>query len=99
MMVWVIRHFCGFEAVELVKETDRTVTYIDKSWSKIRESRCDKSKILNWRGDEEAARRMVAQLTAAQSEHSRRASAADDWFARRKEEILSTPPPQEDAGQ
>jgi hypothetical protein len=87
-MTWAIKTRYGFEAVELVKETAKTATYIDRRWSN-NETRVELSGLLDWRGDEEAARALVAKLTSAQAEFDRRRNAAIDWYSARKAEIIA----------
>jgi hypothetical protein len=89
-MTWGIKIGWKYEAVEIVKETDKTVRYVDRYWGKPRETRIDKDKILPWRGDEETARAIVDKMTSARAEYERRRKSASDWFDRRRAEILAS---------
>jgi hypothetical protein len=88
-MTWAIKTNWKYEAVEIVKETAKTATYIDRGWGPARETRADLGKFLDWRGDEEAARSIVEKLTSAKAERQRRESAAYEWFKKRCAEILA----------
>lgn len=87
-MAWIIKKGWRFEAVELVKRTDKMVTYIDHYWSK-RPTRASSGNFLPWEGSEETARELVAQLQLAAAELDRRRTAASEWFAKRQAEILA----------
>lgn len=87
-MTWAIRMKWGsYEPVEVVKETAKTVFYIDRGY-RNRETRSDKNAFYEWRGDEETARQIVAKLISAKSEYDRRSGAAARWFADRRTEIF-----------
>lgn len=87
-MTWAVMTGWRFEAVEVSKETAKMVFY-HAEW-RGRETRRDKSSFLDWRGDEDTARKLVAKLTSAAAEYDRRKRVASDWYAARKAEILAS---------
>jgi hypothetical protein len=88
VMAWAIRKSYGFDAVEVLKETDQTVFFRDRRW-RNRDTRGPKNHFLEWRGDEDAARSLVAKLTSAKAEYDRRKDAAAQWYYQREAEILN----------
>jgi len=88
-MAWAVKSGWRYEAVEVVKETAKMVTYIDRYWSPPRETRIAKHSLLPWRGTEEQARAIVEKLTSAKSERDRRTKSAQDWFDKRAAEIMA----------
>jgi hypothetical protein len=89
-MTWAIRTGWRFEAIEVVKETEKMVFYAERYGDRSRETRMAKGSFLKWRGDEETARSLVAKLTSAQAEYERRRKAAADWYSARQAEILAS---------
>lgn len=89
MSDWTVRSGYRYEPVEIVRETAAMLFYIDRSWTKERESRQSKNSFLPWRGTEDDARAIAAKLTSARAEYDRRRNAANEWFAQRRDEILS----------
>ena len=83
-----IRSSWKFEPVEVVKETEKMVFYVEHWRGRPTETRQGKKNFLPWRGDEETARAMCAKLTSALAEYERRRKAANEWFATRKAEII-----------
>ena len=89
-MPWAIRRDSWqYEAVEVVKETAKTATYLDRRWDAAgRETRCDLHKLFPWRGNETEARRLTERLNSAKAERDRRRAAADGWFNKECAKIL-----------
>lgn len=87
-IMWAIRKSYGFDAVEVLRETDQTVFFRDRRW-RNRDTRGPKNHFYEWRGDEDAARSLVAKLTSAKSEYDRRRDAAAEWYRQREAEILT----------
>jgi hypothetical protein len=88
-VTWAIQTGWRFNVVEVVKETDKMVFYIDRSYRE-RESRQAKHSVLDWRGDEDTAHQIAAKLTSAKAECDRRRAAASKWFDQRRDEILAS---------
>ncbi len=53
-MTWAIQKGWRYNAVEVVKETEKMVFYIDRSYRE-RESRQAKGSFLDWRGERRSA--------------------------------------------
>ena len=85
-MTWAVLDSYGFEAVEVIKETVKTVTYRHPRWG---QTRTDKHKVFPFRGDEDAARSVAARITSANAEYWRRRQSASDWYDARKAEIFA----------
>ena len=86
---WTILEGYSYEAVEIISETEKTVLY--KAWNYDRTRHCERrsQKALDWRGAEEQAVKLSAQLTSAQAEKNRRQIEARKWFEKRKAELLA----------
>jgi hypothetical protein len=84
-MTWAIKTGWRYEAVKVLKETEKMVFYSSRTW---RDTRASKGQFLPWRGEEAEADALVAKLTSAEAEYDRRRKAAADWFNARNAEIL-----------
>jgi hypothetical protein len=87
-MTWAVMTGWRFEAVEVERETDKMVFFIE-AW-RNKETRREKKNFLDWRGDEETARMLVDKLTSAEAEYNRRRAAASDWYKARRAAILAS---------
>jgi hypothetical protein len=86
VVTWAIRVGYGsYTPVEIIRETAKCIFYSDRNWG---QTRADKSKFLEWRGEEAAALKLAERLTSASSERERRRRAAGDWFAAEKAKII-----------
>ena len=94
MSVWAIRQSYDFKALEVLSETDKTVTYNDgrnRRSPKVVSftvSGCPRQCDLPWRGNEADARALVEKLTSVAAERRRRIVAADDYMRRESEKLL-----------
>lgn len=87
--VWAIRADYSFEVVKVERETEKMVFYWPARERPGEARRGDKRYFLDYRGDEQTARRMVEKLKSAKGEADRRRQAASVWFTKRKAEILA----------
>lgn len=77
-----------FQPVEIVRETPKCVFYIDRDWGASRETRCDKGRILDFRGSKDEAKKLSEHLTSARAEMERRKQAASTWFSAEKVKLI-----------
>ena len=88
MATWAIRNGYKYQPVEVIRETDATVFYLETRWSGgDQETRGQKHKFLDWRGSEQAALILVEKLNSADAERDRRLNAARDWHRKRVKDL------------
>lgn len=85
--VWAVLDHYGYEPVEIIRETKKTVYYKCQNWgSDDWHERASRS-AFPWRGDKEAALKLSAQLTSAENEKRQRTNAAIEAFRKKVQEL------------
>lgn len=88
-MVWAILDNYFYTPVEVTRETASTTFY--RQWNNDRTQFQERKthSAFTWRGTEEAAHKLSAQLTSACAEKNRRIMAANEWFRKRVAELTA----------
>lgn len=87
-MTWGVKKDWRWTAVEIVKETEKTISFMDRAWGN-RQTRMDKKRFLEWRGSAADANKLVAELESLSAEHQKRSQELSSWFTQRRTEILA----------
>lgn len=85
MSTWAVKQSYGFQPIEVISESEKTVTYFDvrktrsQKISAVAISSWQSQGVLPWRGDEDGARILAEKLTSVFAERDRRTKAANEY--------------------
>lgn len=95
MSIWAVKQSCGFEPIEVISESGKTVTYFNGCKTRSQKipavaiSGFQSRGVLPWRGSESDARKLAERLTSVLAERDRRVKAANKYAANESAKLLN----------